>query len=284
MMYIVKYIFFLIVSNTIHNGLGSSKEFYNRYGLTASNGSCQTIYGPAAGTYLCFVRDKYDYPRKVKCAESCHSYKALTEEKLPLKKHTDLNVGTDEQSCRTIDGPGQGKPCIFPYVNEYGQVFTGCSLDLNNQIWRWWCPTEVYEDGRLDRDSWGACSCGCPFVTFEGPLVNECDTEEQGIKCTFPFSHMGHTYHGCLKRPRHSKYWCVAKDEMAEKGFRRVNCTESCPRDHILAEPDEELSPKEIVEKLKTNPHVISATTRGDPKKCEDYLASYNMHKVGQTS
>ena len=133
MMYIVKYIFFLIVSNTIHNGLGSSKEFYNRHGLTASNGSCQTIYGPAAGTYWCFVRDKDGSPRKVKCTESCHSYKALTEEKLPLKKHTDLYEGTDEQSCRTIDGPGEGKPCIFPYVNDEGQVFTGCSLDLVNQ-------------------------------------------------------------------------------------------------------------------------------------------------------
>ena len=91
---------------------------------------------------------------------------------------------------------------------------------------------------------------------------------------------MGFQYHGCIKttRTKGDRHWCVVKDEMAEKGFRRVNCLKSCPKDTALSE--EILSPEVIVEKLKTNTEVYSKIERG--RDCMDYMASYNMTKVGQ--
>ena len=63
---------------------------------------------------------------------------------------------------------------------------------------------------------------------------------------------------------------------MAEKGFRRVNCTESCPKEDALTEV--KLSPEELIEKLKTNPVVVSMIKRG--RDCMDYMAPYNMTKA----
>ena len=57
-------------------------------------------------------------------------------------------------------------------------------------------------------------------------------------------------------RPDNYNYWCVVKDEMAPKGFRRVNSLESCPREKGIT--DVKISPKEIIEKLKTYPEVYN--------------------------
>ena len=58
----------------------------------------------------------------------------------------------------------------------------------------------------------------------------------------------------------------------------RANCSESCPMDRALSEV--KLSPEEIVEKLRKNDKVVSMIERGGD--CMDYMASYNMTKVGQ--
>merc|ERR1719244_1597820 len=102
-----------------------------------------------------------------------------------------------------------------------------------------------------------------------GYKEEKCASEEEGIQCTLPFSYMGFTYHGCIKTIRTigDKHWCVVKDEMAVKGFRRVNCTDSCPKAKTLSEV--KLPPEEIVEKLKANQVVYSMIERGGD--CEDY-------------
>jgi len=184
----------------------------------------------------------------------------------------DLHVEKENQSCRTIDGPGAGKPCIFPFI-YMGKVYNTCKLDK-----RYWCATAVDENGRLVLGNKAACSLGCPGVTHVGYKERKCATEEAGVQCTIPFSYMGFQYHGCIKttRTKGDKHWCVVKDKMAEKGFRRVNCAKSCPKDTALSE--EILSPEVIVEKLKTNTEVYSKIERG--RDCMDYMSSYNMTKV----
>ena len=84
-------------------------------------------------------------------------------------------------------------------------------------------------------------------------------------------------YYGCIKRSG-DKHWCVVKDETAEKGFRRVNCSDSCPKNTVLSEV--KLSPKEIAKQLKTNPKLSSKIERGG--NCTDYMASYNITQVDQ--
>ena len=191
----------------------------------------------------------------------------------------DLHVDKENKSCQTIDGPGEGKPCIFPFT-FYDKVYLSCTTDGfgDTHMRLYWCSTMVDENGKHVAGKWGACSLGCPGTKQEGYIRNKCDTEEQGIQCNLPFSFMGHSYFGCIKRPWQDKYWCVVKDAMAQKGFARKNCSESCPTDTVISEV--KLSPKEIVEKLKTNPKVYSMIERdGD---CKRYLASYDMPKVEQ--
>ena len=122
-----------------------------------------------------------------------------------------------------------------------------------------------------------SCSLGCPGVKYEGSKKKKCDTEEQGIQCSLPFSFGGFSYYGCIKRSG-DNYFCPVRDEKAERGFRIANCSESCPKDNVLTEVKP--SPKEIAETLKTNPIVMSKIDEGE--KCEDYMASYNMTKVGK--
>jgi len=190
------------------------------------------------------------------------------------QKAKSKNVGKGNQSCRTIDGPGKGKPCMFPFI-YLGNVFKTC-IKAKNTVYG--CSTMNDENGKHVVGSWAACSLGCPEVKYEGYEKRTCDTEEEGIKCTLPFSYMGFQYNGCIKtiRTRGDKPWCVVKDEMAEKGFRRVNCTKSCPTDYALSE--EKLSPEKIAEKLKTHPTVTSMIERG--RDCWDYMAPINMTKV----
>ena len=187
-------------------------------------------------------------------------------------------LDADKQSCQTIDGPEVGKPCIFPF-KLYGEVHNRCIIseapDMLSTLY--WCSTKVDEDGNHEIGQWGACSCGCPGVDFEGKIVDKCDTEEQGIQCSFPFSARGFEYHGCIKI-NGDKYRCIVKDEMAPKGSRLVNCTESCPRDNVLSQ--KKLSPKEIAEKLKTKMDVFTAIEIDG--NCTEYMASYNMTKVRQ--
>ena len=176
------------------------------------------------------------------------------------------------QSCQTIAGPGAGKPCIFPF-KWGGKVHNNCTLEYSRI---YWCSTMVDENGQHVLGHEGHCSLGCPGVEYEGYKEEKCDTEEQGIQCTFPFTFMGFTYHGCIKT-KEEKYWCKVKDEKTPKGFRRVKCSKSCLTDVALSE---ELSPNKIAEKLKTIPIVSSMVERD--RDCLDYMASYNMTKVGQ--
>ena len=201
------------------------------------------------------------------------------EDLLPVEEGLDYvdddkHVGKANQSCRTIDGPGAGKPCVFPWT-FMGNVYNTCILGK-----KYWCATAVDENGRYVWGRYAYCSLGCPGVKYEGYKETKCATEDAGVQCSLPFSYAGYTYNGCIKtiRTRGDKHWCVVKDEMAEHGFRRVNCSDSCPKARALSE--EILSPEVIIEKLKTNPWVPSMIERG--RDCIDYMASYNMTKVGQ--
>ena len=78
-----------------------------------------------------------------------------------------------------------------------------------------------------------------------------------------------------------NKYWCPVKDEEAPKGFRRVYCSESCPRVATIEQTTKQsqLSPKEITEELKTSFGVFSNIDKG--RNCGNYLASFDLAKVG---
>ena len=84
---------------------------------------------------------------------------------------------------------------------------------------------------------------------------SKCDTEEQG-----------------------DEYWCVVKDDMAPRGFRRFNCSESFPWNTALTEV--KLSPEEIIRVLKKNPIVFSMIERG--RDYMDYIYPCSMTKVGK--
>ena len=202
-------------------------------------------------------------------------YFSPVEERVNYSKDN-WHAGKENNSCKAIDGPGVGKPCIFPFTYR-GHVYNTCTADHPYDDHFIWCSTKLDGNGEHVSGTWGICSLGCPGTEHE----RKCDTEEQGIQCTFPFSFMGFSYKGCIKRPWQDKHWCVVKDEMATtaKRFRRVNCSESCPTENMLTNVT--LSPKEITEKLKTNTDAFTAIHRGG--NCEDYLASYNMTKVRKT-
>ena len=152
------------------------------------------------------------------------------------------------------------------------KVYNTC---IEDERYGYWCSTDVDTDGKHIFGQEASCSFGCPGVKYEGSKKKKCDTEEQGIQCSIPFSYGGFSYYGCIKRSG-DNYFCPVSDEKAERGFRIANCSESCPKDNVLTEVKP--SPKEIAETLKTNPIVMSKIDEGE--KCEDYMASYNMTKV----
>merc|ERR1712165_379819 len=67
-----------------------------------------------------------------------------------------------DQSCSTIGGPGQGKPCVFPF-RFGGTLRSSCITDLDPEG-KFWCSTRVDEGGNhvTGTGEWGHCSASCP--------------------------------------------------------------------------------------------------------------------------
>merc|ERR1712088_257238 len=67
-----------------------------------------------------------------------------------------------DQSCTTIGGPGQGKPCVFP-LRFGGSLRSSCITDLDPEG-KFWCSTRVDAGGNhvTGTGEWGHCSVGCP--------------------------------------------------------------------------------------------------------------------------
>merc|ERR1712233_153974 len=66
-----------------------------------------------------------------------------------------------DQSCKTIGGPGQGKPCVFPF-RFGGSLRSSCITDLDPEG-KFWCSTRVDAGGNhvTGTGEWGHCSAGC---------------------------------------------------------------------------------------------------------------------------
>jgi len=177
------------------------------------------------------------------------------------------------KNCKTIDGPGKGKPCIFPFIYQEKEYNT-CTKDGDDEVHEYWCSTKV-DDGVHVSGEWGRCSKRCQGVDYEHFVKQDCDTEEPGVKCFIPFSYMGFMYHGCINSDG-EKPWCTPKDPDSKSGFKKANCSESCPTDHILSTV--KLSQEEIIATLKTNPKVFSKIEKGED--CYEVLGSHNMTKI----
>ena len=60
-----------------------------------------------------------------------------------------------------MDGPGSGKPCIFPFTFG-GSVHNTCT-DMRKEFTnnKPWCSTKVDRKGKHKRGEWGNCDESC---------------------------------------------------------------------------------------------------------------------------
>jgi len=178
------------------------------------------------------------------------------------------------KNCKTIGGARKGKPCIFPF--KYGEKeYNTCTKDGDDDVHEKWCSTKVDGDGVHISGEWGKCSIGCAGVDYADFEPQYCDTEESGEKCFIPFAYKGFSYHGCVTS-NGEKPWCTVKDQDAEKGFKKANCSKSCPTDFLLTSV--KLSTEEIIASLKTTPIVVSKVEKGE--KCEEALSLKKLKKI----
>merc|ERR1712013_155067 len=69
-----------------------------------------------------------------------------------------------DKVCRTVSGPGAGKPCVLPFVWG-GSVREGCIKDGDPDN-KYWCSTKVDREGNHipNSDNWAHCSPECTTV------------------------------------------------------------------------------------------------------------------------
>merc|ERR1719244_1707515 len=99
--------------------------------------------------------------------------------------------------CETIDGPGAGKPCIFPFKFR-GETYEECTIEGGPDVHQFWCSTKVTEDGENISGNWASCSKGCPGVTSDGFRKATCPAIDEP-ECFFPFRFEGMIYNGCVR-------------------------------------------------------------------------------------
>ena len=190
-----------------------------------------------------------------------------------------LQISKGKKACQTIDGPGKGEPCIFPFTFKLtGKKYNSCTKDGDNGMKGYWCSTKVDSDGAHEAGKFGYCSEECPEVDHENIGKKACFTNEPGIECKIPFSYRGYMYQGCIRTDvtLGEEYWCPVKDPNEKSGFRIVPCTESCPKDNILATV--KLPALEILATLKIKPKVFSMIEGNET--CDDGVTFANMSKV----
>merc|ERR1712226_447778 len=87
---------------------------------------------------------------------------ALTLVAVDVSGQNSDTVVFNDQSCSTIGGPGQGKPCVFPF-RFGGSLRSSCITDLDPEG-KFWCSTRVDAGGNhvTGTGEWGHCSAACP--------------------------------------------------------------------------------------------------------------------------
>jgi len=177
----------------------------------------------------------------------------------------------ESEECITNDGPGKGKPCVFPFTFiGTGKTYKECTSDRGQE---YWCSTKVNGTGVHEGGQWGACVKGCPGVPDSydgGKLHSSCKTKDDQ-DCQFPFSIEGMTYYGCISDS--GKRVCPVKN--ANGKFSKTECSEACPKDELLT--NEDLAVEDILETLLKKPVVYTTIERGeglgdDGPKCPEIL------------
>ena len=71
--------------------------------------------------------------------------------------------------CVTIDGPGQGSGCQFPFIYK-GVPRDGCITEADPEG-KLWCSTAVDSDGQhiVNGQHWAHCSAQCPVASSSAP-------------------------------------------------------------------------------------------------------------------
>ena len=73
-------------------------------------------------------------------------------------------------NCPTVDGPGSGLPCIFPFKFR-GTVYNNtCSPPVRNTNNKSWCSTRVDASGNHIRGNWGNCDENCMSLNGNSPV------------------------------------------------------------------------------------------------------------------
>ena len=76
-----------------------------------------------------------------------------------------------EDSCFTVDGPGTGNACIFPFTFN-GITYSDCPWNENDGAF--WCSIKVDENGEHigNQGKWGVCGLGCKIEPYRGYPCN----------------------------------------------------------------------------------------------------------------
>jgi len=63
-----------------------------------------------------------------------------------------------------VDGPGTGKPCVFPFLWNYNGVnYNGCAFDKALDILLHGVQQRLYQEFINQVKEWGICSSSCPL-------------------------------------------------------------------------------------------------------------------------
>jgi len=168
----------------------------------------------------------------------------------------------------TIGGPGEGKPCIFPFTfAKTGKKYTECTTDGGHE---YWCSTKVDDEGFHLSGNWGECGEGCPGVPLNGSRVvyTHCPSREDEAACIFPFSIDGYSYKGCLPMEGFDHGFCMIQHPEIEDKLKKAPCSNGCPKDEYITHID--LSVEEILTRLLTQ-HTVFTTIDRDGQ-CGDHL------------
>ena len=158
------------------------------------------------------------------------------------------------KACTTLDGPGKGKPCVFPFFFlKTNKTYTECTIEEGNE---YWCSTGVDKNGQHMSGTWGRCSEGCPGVP-EGAsrVVRTSCKSKKGHNCFFPMSIDGFSYRGCIADDERSEPYCFAKDKDDEGITQKDECTAECPRDYLITNKKQTLNQvlNQLMEKPRTS-------------------------------
>lgn len=174
------------------------------------------------------------------------------------------------KECITVDGPGSGKACIFPFTFlRTMKTYNECTPEFGRE---YWCSTKVNETGFHASGSWGACQKGCPGVPddYNGTLEISCKSVK-GNDCVFTYSIDGFSYPGCVELE--GKSVCAVKGESGK--YKKEECSDECPKSSLITMEDVPVDA--IINKLLKEPIVYTSIERGEGEsavepKCEDML------------